>query len=140
MAGVSQVQINKKAGLTFAAALRSFLRQDPDIIMVGEMRDLETAQIAVEASLTGHLVLSTLHTNDAPSAVMRLADMGIETYLIAATVQGIMAQRLCRKVCSNCKEPYEVPANFLTQVRLQARRPERSGHAVRGQRLRRVPL
>ena len=115
LAGVSQVQINKKAGLTFAAALRSFLRQDPDIIMVGEMRDLETAQIAVEASLTGHLVLSTLHTNDAPSAVMRLADMGIETYLIAATVQGIMAQRLCRKVCSNCKEPYRVPASFLTK-------------------------
>ena len=115
LSGVSQVQINKKAGLTFAAALRSFLRQDPDIIMVGEMRDLETAQIAVEASLTGHLVLSTLHTNDAPSAVMRLADMGIETYLIAATVQGIMAQRLCRKVCSNCKEPYRVPANFLSK-------------------------
>ena len=115
LAGVSQVQINKKAGLTFSTALRSFLRQDPDIIMVGEMRDLETAQIAVEASLTGHLVLSTLHTNDAPSAVMRLADMGIETYLIAATVQGIMAQRLCRKVCPNCKEPYRVPASFLTK-------------------------
>ncbi len=115
LSGVSQVQINKKAGLTFAAAMRSFLRQDPDIIMVGEMRDLETAQIAIEASLTGHLVLSTLHTNDAPSAVMRLADMGIETYLIAATVQGIMAQRLCRKVCSNCKEPYRVPANFLSK-------------------------
>ena len=114
LSGVSQVQINKKAGLTFAAAMRSFLRQDPDIIMVGEMRDLETAQIAIEASLTGHLVLSTLHTNDAPSAVMRLADMGIETYLIAATVQGIMAQRLCRKICSNCKEPYRVPASLLT--------------------------
>ncbi len=114
LSGVSQVQINKKAGLTFAAAMRSFLRQDPDIIMVGEMRDLETAQIAIEASLTGHLVLSTLHTNDAPSAVMRLADMGIETYLIAATVQGIMAQRLCRKICNNCKEPYRVPASLLT--------------------------
>ncbi len=115
LSGVSQVQINKKAGLTFATALRSFLRQDPDIIMVGEMRDLETAQIAVEASLTGHLVLSTLHTNDAPSAVMRLADMGIETYLIAATVQAIMAQRLCRKVCSNCKAPYQVPGSFLSK-------------------------
>jgi len=115
LSGVSQVQINKKAGLTFATALRSFLRQDPDIIMVGEMRDLETAQIAVEASLTGHLVLSTLHTNDAPSAVMRLADMGIETYLIAATVQAIMAQRLCRKVCSNCKSPYQVPGSFLAK-------------------------
>ena len=115
LSGVSQVQINKKAGLTFATALRSFLRQDPDIIMVGEMRDLETAQIAVEASLTGHLVLSTLHTNDAPSAVMRLADMGIETYLIAATVQAIMAQRLCRKVCTNCKSPYQVPGSFLAK-------------------------
>jgi len=127
LAGVSQVQINKKAGLTFAAALRSFLRQDPDIIMVGEMRDLETAQIAVEASLTGHLVLSTLHTNDAPSAVMRLADMGIETYLIAATVQGIMAQRLCRKVCTSCKEPYKVPANFLSKF---GYKPEDPGQQI----------
>ena len=118
LAGVSQVQINKKAGLTFAAGLRSFLRQDPDIIMVGEMRDLETCQIAVEASLTGHLVLSTLHTNDAPSAVMRLADMGIENYLIAATVIGIMAQRLCRKICSNCKAPYQVPASELVRFGL----------------------
>jgi len=113
--GVSQVQINKKAGLTFASALRSFLRQDPDIIMVGEMRDLETCQIAVEASLTGHLVLSTLHTNDAPSAVMRLADMGIESYLIAATVIGIIAQRLCRKICTNCKQPYQIPATELAR-------------------------
>ena len=124
LGGVSQVQINKKAGLTFATALRSFLRQDPDIIMVGEMRDLETAQIAVEASLTGHLVLSTLHTNDAPSAVMRLADMGIETYLIAATVQAIMAQRLCRKVCTNCKEPYRVPANFLSKFGYKPEDPD----------------
>lgn len=113
--GVSQVQVNRKAGLTFAAGLRSFLRQDPDVIMVGEMRDLETAQIAVEASLTGHLVLSTLHTNDAPSAVMRMADMGIETYLIAATVIGIMAQRLCRKICTNCKVPVQVPAQELVK-------------------------
>ena len=125
LAGVSQVQINKKAGLTFAAALRSFLRQDPDIIMVGEMRDLETAQIAVEASLTGHLVLSTLHTNDAPSAVMRLADMGVESYLIAATVIGIIAQRLCRKICTNCKEPYQVPAGELSRFGFEAGRPER---------------
>jgi type IV pilus assembly protein PilB len=113
--GVSQVGVNRKAGLTFAAGLRAFLRQDPDIIMVGEMRDVETATIAVEASLTGHLVLSTLHTNDSPSAVMRLADMGIENYLIAATVIGIMAQRLCRKICSNCKEPYRVPAAELAR-------------------------
>src|SRR5919202_261318 len=115
--------MNKKAGLTFAVALRSFLRQDPDIIMVGEMRDLETAQIAVEASLTGHLVLSTLHTNDAPSAVMRLADMGIETYLIAATVCGIMAQRLCRKICSNCKEPYKVQASELKMYGMETSDP-----------------
>jgi type IV pilus assembly protein PilB len=113
--GVTQVGVNRKAGLTFAMGLRAFLRQDPDVIMVGEMRDVETATIAVESSLTGHLVLSTLHTNDSPSAVMRLADMGIENYLIAATVIGIMAQRLCRKICSNCKEPYRAPATELVR-------------------------
>jgi type IV pilus assembly protein PilB len=123
IAGVAQVQMNKKAGLTFAIALRSFLRQDPDIIMVGEMRDLETAQIAVEASLTGHLVLSTLHTNDAPSAVMRLADMGVESYLIAATVIGVIAQRLCRKICVNCKEAYQVPASELSRFGLVSDNP-----------------
>jgi len=95
--GLAQVQVNKKAGLTFATALRAFLRQDPDIIMVGEMRDLETAEIAIEASLTGHLVLSTLHTNDAPSATIRLVDMGVEPYLISATVIGVLAQRLGRR-------------------------------------------
>ena len=115
LAGITQCQINKKAGLTFAAALRAFLRQDPDIIMVGEMRDLETATIAVESALTGHLVLSTLHTNDAPSAMMRLADMGIESYLIAATVIGVIAQRLCRRICANCKESYQVPATDLSR-------------------------
>jgi len=113
LTGITQVQVNKKAGLGFGAALRSFLRQDPDIIMVGEMRDLETAEIAIESALTGHLVLSTLHTNDAPSATIRLMDMGVEPFLIAATIIGILAQRLGRKVCSNCKEPYEVPANDL---------------------------
>jgi type IV pilus assembly protein PilB len=132
LAGVSQVQTNKKAGLTFATGLRSFLRQDPDIIMVGEMRDLETAQIAVEASLTGHLVLSTLHTNDAPSAVMRLADMGIESYLIAATVIGIMAQRLCRKICSNCKQPYQIPATELAKFGFQADDPNQMVTLYRG--------
>jgi len=111
--GISQVQVNVKAGLTFATALRSFLRQDPDIIMVGEMRDLETAEIAVEAALTGHLVLSTLHTNNAPSAVIRMVDMGVEPYLISATVIGVLAQRLARKVCQNCKEPYQVKAGEL---------------------------
>ena len=111
--GVTQVQINKKAGLNFGNALRCFLRQDPDIIMVGEMRDLETADIAVESALTGHLVLSTLHTNDAPSATMRLADMGVEPFLIAATLIAILAQRLGRTVCANCKETYEGTARDL---------------------------
>ncbi len=113
LSGISQVQVHKKAGLTFANAMRSFLRQDPDIIMVGEMRDLETAEIAVEASLTGHLVLSTLHTNDAPSAVVRLVDMGVEPYLISATVIACLAQRLARKICQKCKIPHQVPASEL---------------------------
>jgi len=111
--GISQVAVNRKAGLTFATSLRSFLRQDPDIIMVGEMRDLETAEIAIEASLTGHLVLSTLHTNDAPSAVARMTDMGVEPYLIAATVIGVLAQRLGRRICQECREPYEVKGSEL---------------------------
>lgn len=115
LSGITQVQINKKAGLNFTTALRAFLRQDPDIIMVGEMRDLETADIAIEAALTGHLVLSTLHTNDAPSATMRLADMGVEPFLISATVMGILAQRLTRKICSNCTEPYEVELSELSR-------------------------
>ena len=113
LSGITQVQVNKKAGLTFGNALRAFLRQDPDIIMVGEMRDLETAEIAIESSLTGHLVLSTLHTNDAPSAVIRMVDMGVEPYLISATVIGVMAQRLARKVCVKCKESYEVDPTEL---------------------------
>ncbi|MBM3492899.1 MAG: type II secretion system protein GspE [Armatimonadetes bacterium] len=113
LAGITQVQVNKKAGLTFGGALRSFLRQDPDIIMVGEMRDLETAEIAIESALTGHLVLSTLHTNDAPSAVIRMVDMGVEPYLISATVIGVLAQRLCRKICQHCKESYEENAGYL---------------------------
>ncbi len=113
LGGIAQVQVNKKAGLTFGNALRSFLRQDPDIIMVGEMRDLETGEIAVEASLTGHLVLSTLHTNDAPSTVIRMVDMGIEPYLISATVIGVLAQRLARKVCQKCKKSYTVSASEL---------------------------
>ena len=113
LSGLTQVQINKKAGLNFGNALRSFLRQDPDIIMVGEMRDLETAEIAIEAALTGHLVLSTLHTNDACSATMRLADMGVEPFLIAATVVGVLAQRLARRICTACKEPYTASAEEL---------------------------
>jgi type IV pilus assembly protein PilB len=101
--GVSQVHVNRKAGLTFATALRSFMRQDPDIIMVGEIRDLETAEMAIQASLTGHLVLSTLHTNDAPSTVTRLVDMGVEPFLISATLIGAMAQRLGRPFARSAK-------------------------------------
>ncbi len=107
--GINQVQVNPKANLTFASALRSILRQDPDIIMIGEIRDSETAQIAVQASITGHLVVSTLHTNSAASTVTRLADMGIEPYLIADSVVGIIAQRLVRRLCPECKKAYEAP-------------------------------
>jgi type IV pilus assembly protein PilB len=107
--GINQVQVNPKANLTFASALRSILRQDPDIIMIGEIRDSETAQIAVQASITGHLVVSTLHTNSAASTVTRLCDMGIEPYLIADSVVGIIAQRLVRRLCADCKEEYEAP-------------------------------
>jgi len=114
--GINQVTVNRKAGLTFANAMRSFLRQDPDIIMVGEMRDLETAAIGVEAALTGHLVLSTLHTNDAPSAITRLVDMGVEPFLISASVICVLAQRLARKICTNCKEPYTPPMEALSKI------------------------
>lgn len=110
--GIMQVPVNPLVGLTFAAALRSFLRQDPDVIMVGEIRDLETAQISIQASLTGHLVLSTLHTNDAAGAVTRLVDMGVEPFLIASTLEAVLAQRLVRRVCVNCKTAY-VPAPDL---------------------------
>lgn len=122
--GIAQVQVNRKAGLTFATGLRAFLRQDPDIIMVGEMRDLETAEIAIEASLTGHLVLSTLHTNDAPSATLRMIDMGVEPYLISATVIGVLAQRLARKLCVECKEPYEVSVMDLRRFGMGVGDPE----------------
>ena len=130
--GIAQVQMNKKAGLTFASALRAFLRQDPDIIMVGEMRDLETAQIAVEASLTGHLVLSTLHTNDAPSAIMRLSDMGIEPFLIASTVVGVLAQRLARRICKNCKEAYEAKAATLRRFGFELQNEDQTVTLYRG--------
>lgn len=111
--GIIQAQVNYKAGFTFAEGLRAILRQDPDIIMVGEIRDRETALLATEAALTGHLVLSTLHTNDAPSAVTRLMDMGIEPFLIASTVIGVLAQRLVRIICPYCKEAYDVPSDVL---------------------------
>ncbi len=104
--GIGQIQVAPKIGLTFANGLRSILRQDPDVIMVGEIRDLETAEIAIQASLTGHLVLSTLHTNDAPSAITRLLDMGIEPYLLASSISGVIAQRLVRRVCPHCMESY----------------------------------
>ncbi len=122
--GIAQVQVNRKAGLTFANALRHFLRQDPDIIMVGEMRDLETAEVAIEASLTGHLVLSTLHTNDAPSAVVRMSDMGVEPYLISATVIGVLAQRLGRRIDPNHMETYEVPAKDLRRFGFKVENPD----------------
>jgi type IV pilus assembly protein PilB len=124
LGGITQVQVNRKAGLTFATALRHFLRQDPDIIMVGEMRDLETADVAIESALTGHLVLSTLHTNDAPSAVIRMIDMGVEPFLISATVIGVLAQRLGRKVCSNCKEPFEVAGSDLRRFGFKPESPD----------------
>jgi len=113
MPGVNQVNVNPKVGLTFASALRAFLRQDPDIIMVGEIRDLETAEIAIKAAQTGHLVLSTLHTNDAPKTLTRMVDMGVKPYAIASTVSLIIAQRLARRLCDNCKEPVDVPAEAL---------------------------
>src|SRR4029079_4266357 len=104
--GISQIQVHSKIGLTFAASLRSILRHDPDVVLIGEMRDMETAEAAIQASLTGHLVFSTLHTNDAPSAFTRLIDMGIEPFLVASTVEGVMAQRLVRTICPDCKEPF----------------------------------
>ena len=111
--GVNQVQVNAKAGLTFASGLRSILRQDPDIVMVGEIRDAETAQIATRAAITGHLVLSTLHTNDTASSISRLIDMGIETYMVSSSVVGIIAQRLVKKICTKCKESYEATKEEL---------------------------
>ena len=114
--GINQVQVRDQIGLNFAACLRSFLRQDPDIIMVGEIRDLETAQIAVKASLTGHLVLSTLHTNDAPSTVDRLINMGVETFLLTSSINLIAAQRLVRRICENCKQPADISAEALINL------------------------
>jgi general secretion pathway protein E/type IV pilus assembly protein PilB len=115
MTGINQVQVNTEIGMTFPAALRSILRQAPNIIMIGEIRDLETASIATNASLTGHLVFSTLHTNDAPSAVARLIDLGVQPFLVASSVRAVMAQRLVRRLCSNCKQPGE-----LTDAELHA--------------------
>ncbi|QZN84262.1 GspE/PulE family protein [Cellulomonas sp. C5510] len=117
LAGINQVQVNPKAGLTFAGALRSILRSDPDVVLLGEIRDHETAQIAIEAALTGHLVLSTLHTNDAPSAVTRLVEMGIEPFLVGSALDAVVAQRLARRLCEKCKEPYVPTETELISAR-----------------------
>ena len=118
--GINQVQIKPEIGLTFATALRSFLRQDPDVMLVGEVRDLETAQICIRSALTGHLVLSTLHTNDAPSAVTRIMDIGIEPYMIAPSLLLVLAQRLLRKLCPECKEAYEPSQEQRKSLKLDA--------------------
>ncbi len=117
--GVNQVNVNNKVGLTFASALRAFLRQDPDVVMVGEIRDLETAEIAIKAAQTGHLVLSTLHTNDAPQTLTRLVDMGVKPYAIATSVSLVIAQRLARRLCQTCKQPLDIPAEALRKEGFQ---------------------
>jgi len=129
---VRQIQVNPRAGLTFATGLRAILRHDPDVIMVGEIRDLETAQTAVHASLTGHLVFATLHTNDAPGAVTRLVDMGIEPFLVSASLAGVLAQRLLRAVCHRCKEPYAPPTGLLKEAGLLERKDEITFYRGRG--------
>jgi len=116
--GIVQVQVNEEIGVTYSACLRSILRQDPDMILVGEIRDRDTAQIAIEASLTGHVVFSTLHTNDAPLAITRLVDIGVEPFLIAATLEGVVAQRLVRRVCTDCKTWYEPSVEILRELEL----------------------
>ena len=126
--GISQMAINPKIGLSFAAGLRSFLRQDPDVIMVGEIRDRETAEIAIQASLTGHLVFSTVHTNDAASAITRLVDVGVEPFLVASSLMAVMAQRLVRRVCPHCREAYRPTAEELKEVALTPEAVARAGN------------
>ena len=123
--GINQIQTKPQIGLNFASLLRSILRQDPDVIMVGEIRDLETAQIAVQAALTGHLVLSTLHTNSAAAAITRLRDMGVEDYLLTAVLRGVLAQRLVRRLCPECREPFAAPASLIERFDLARRTPAR---------------
>ena len=130
LSGINQFQVSEKIGFGFSSALRALLRQDPDIIMVGEVRDNETARIAVQAALTGHLVLSTLHTNDAPGAITRLLNIGVEPYLVAASVVAVLAQRLVRKICTNCKEPYDPPVNIRKMVERQAGEVETFYHGA----------
>jgi type II secretory ATPase GspE/PulE/Tfp pilus assembly ATPase PilB-like protein len=133
--GVNQIQVNEKSGLTFARGLRSILRHDPDVILIGEIRDQETAQIAVQASLTGHLVFSTLHTNDAPGALTRLVDMGVEPYLVASSLEAVLAQRLVRVLCPHCKQP---DTSATAQAfKAQARHP--AEHDLQIRRLPRMP-
>ena len=120
--GIGQIQVNPKIELTFASGLRSILRQDPDVIMVGEIRDLETAEIAIQAALTGHLVFSTLHTNDSFGAMTRLLDMGIEPFLVSSSVMAVMAQRLVRRVCSSCREPYQPTREELEELGIAPQR------------------
>ncbi|MFH0827913.1 MAG: GspE/PulE family protein, partial [Candidatus Omnitrophota bacterium] len=126
---IRQVQVNNKAGISFSNGLKAILRQDPDVIMVGEIRDFETASIAIQAALTGHLVFSTLHTNDAPSAVTRLINMGVEPFLISASLIGVMAQRLIRVICEHCKEPYEPTKALFDKWGIKDRR---NAHFYRG--------
>jgi general secretion pathway protein E len=116
LGGITQMPVHRQAGVTFASALRAILRQDPDVVMIGEMRDQETAEISVQAAMTGHLVFSTLHTNDAISAIPRLLDLGIPDYLVAATLEGVLAQRLVRRLCQDCVEPYEPSPETVAQV------------------------
>ena len=118
VAGINQVHVNEKAGLSFEAALRSILRQDPDKVMVGEIRDQKTAQIAIRAALTGHFVLSTLHTNDAPSAATRMIDMGVAPFLVSASLSGVIAQRLVRRLCPICREEYEIDDNTCDMLEI----------------------
>ena len=127
--GIGQMAISPKIGLSFASGLRAFLRQDPDVIMVGEIRDKETAEIAIQASLTGHLVFSTVHTNDAAGAVTRLVDMGVEPFLVASSLTGILAQRLVRRICQDCRQPYVPTAEELKEIGLPADALKRAGVA-----------
>jgi general secretion pathway protein E len=130
--GVSQIQVKPQIGLSFAHVLRAILRQDPDIVMVGEMRDLETAEIAIQAALTGHLVLSTLHTNSAAGTVTRLLDMGIDDYLVTSTVTGVLAQRLVRKLCEDCREVYRPLPELVAHLRIPANGAEPVLYRARG--------
>jgi type II secretory ATPase GspE/PulE/Tfp pilus assembly ATPase PilB-like protein len=138
MTGINQVQVNTEVGMTFPIALRSILRQAPNIIMIGEIRDLETASIATNASLTGHLVFSTLHTNDAPSAIARLFDIGVQPFLVASSVRAIMAQRLVRRLCTHCKHPAELSETEMRALRIEPSQMK-TAQVMKAARLRTLP-